>query len=212
MIKKDPKLGLIVHQLDLESLRIVSHADASFANLPDLKTQLGFIVLLTDKTGRVNWLHFRSYKCKRVVRSVLGGETHAFVDSFDAAYAIRHDLETMVGKTVTLSMVTDFDSLFKVIVQSSTTTERRLMIDIQASREAYQERKIDNVGWIKSDGNLADGLTKVNKPELIQRIMRTGQLDRIADQWVIRPPANNDDDRSCRDGTNLNNSTNGRQK
>lgn len=129
----------------MDSLRIISHAYASFANLPDLKTQLGFVVFLMDDTGRVNWLHFRSYKCKRVVRSVLGGETHAFVDSFEAAYAIRHDLETMIGRPVTLSMVTDSDSLFKVIVQSSTTTERRLMIDIQAGREAYQERKIDNM-------------------------------------------------------------------
>lgn len=193
-IKAEPKLGLIVHSLDLESLRLISHADASFANLSDLRTQLGFVVLPIDKTGRVNWFHFRSYKCKRVVRSVLGGETHAFVDSFDAAYAIRYDMQQMINKNIPLSLVTDSDSLFKVVVKSSTTTERRLMIDMLTAREAYQKREIDDMGWIRSDGNLADGLTKMNKVELIQKVMRTGKLDRIADQWVIRPPPQSDRD------------------
>lgn len=188
-----------MHKLDVSSLRIISHADASFANLADLKTQLGFVILLSDSTNPVNWLHFRSYKCKRVVRSVLGGETHAFADSFDAAYAIRYDIQKMVKQNVPLSMVTDSDSLFKVVVQSSTTTERRLMIDIQATREAYQERKIDNMGWVKSDGNIADGLTKINKMELIQHVMRTGRFDRVADQWVIRPLVNKSDSQSTGD-------------
>lgn len=48
IIKDKPYLGLICHKLDLNSLHIVVHTDASFANLPDLKTQLGFVVLLTD--------------------------------------------------------------------------------------------------------------------------------------------------------------------
>lgn len=70
-------MGLIVHKLKLESLHIIVHANSSFANLPDLKTQLGFVVFLSDYTKMVNWLPYSSYKCKRVVRSVLGGDTHA---------------------------------------------------------------------------------------------------------------------------------------
>lgn len=192
-INDEPKLGIIVHKLNMNSLRILVHADASFANLPDLKTQLGFIVLLADDTLRVNWLHFRSYKFKPVVRSVLGGDTHSFADSFDAAYDLRHDIEQMLDRKIPLCTVTDSDSLFKVIVQSSTTNERRLMIDIQACREAYQERKIDQIGWIKSDGNLADGLTKIDKVDLLKKVMRTGQLVWVADHWVICPPMTDHD-------------------
>lgn len=125
-IKDQPELGLIVHKLDLESLRLIVHAHISFGNLPDYKTQLGFVVLLSDKTNRVNWFHYRSYKCKRVVRSVLGGETHAFADAFDASYAIRHDLQKIMLRNVPLCIVTDSDSLFKVIVQSSNMTENAL--------------------------------------------------------------------------------------
>lgn len=180
-IKNEPELGRIGHKLDKASLRLIAHADSSFANLTDLRTQLGFVILLTDKTKRVNWLQFGSYKCKPIVRSVLGGETHAFVDSFDAAYATRHDMQTMLQQNIPLSVVTDSESLFKVIVQSSSTTEMRLMIDLQAAREAHQEHKIDDMGWIKSSGNLADGLTKINKPDLIQQTTRTGILDVIAD-------------------------------
>lgn len=88
--------------------------------------------------------------------------------------------------------MTDSDSLFKVIIQSYNMTEKRLMIDVQAGREAYHERKIDDMGWVRSENNLADGLTKLNKPELIQRTMKTGRLDIIADQWVIRPSVNDD--------------------
>lgn len=158
----NPDLGLIVHQLDLKSLRIIVHTYASFANLPDHKTQLGFFVLLTDDTRRVSWLHYRSYKCNRVVRSILGEEIHAFADAFDASYSIRHDLQNIMIRKVPLCILTDSDALFKVIVKSSNMTKRRLMIDIQAGCETNHNRDIDYMGWIKSKHNIADGLTNVN--------------------------------------------------
>lgn len=148
LIKKKPRIRLIIHRIDMDYLKIISHAVSLFANLPDRKKKLGFVVLLTDKTGRVNWLHFRIYKWKSVVRPVLVGETHASVDAFDGAYAIRHVLEDMIMKTVTLSLVTGSDSLLKVIILSSTTTKRLLMFDLKAGREPYQESRIDNMGWI----------------------------------------------------------------
>lgn len=185
-VKKEPGLGLKVHVLNRDKLRIISYADTSFANASDLGTQLGFVVFMTDGTKRVNWLHFRSYKCRRVVRSVLAGETHAFVDAFDSSFTLRHDLSEIVNSTIPLSLITDSESLFKVIVQSSTITEKRLMIDLQACREAYQEGEIDDVGWVKSGNNVADGLTKLGKAELVQKVMRTGTLSTVADQWVVR--------------------------
>lgn len=55
------------------------------------------------------------------------------------------------------------------------------MIDIQACREAYNERSIDNVGWVQSANNVADGFTKIDKVDLIQQVMRTGTLSTLAD-------------------------------
>lgn len=57
-----------------------------------------------------------------------------------------------------------------------------LMMDTKAGREAYRERKIDDMGWVKSNGNLADGLTKLKKAELIHQVMRTRRVEVIADQ------------------------------
>ena len=48
----------------------------------------------------------------------------------------RHELCTLSFK-ILLSMFTDSESLFKVIGKSTTTTEKRLMIDVKAAREAY---------------------------------------------------------------------------
>lgn len=65
------------------------------------------------------------------------------------------------------------------------------MVYIQAARKAYQERKIDNVWWLKSNSNLADGLTKLKIVELLKEAMRTGKFQVVADQWIIRPPLTN---------------------
>lgn len=95
-VKHDPDLGLKVHCLNKEKLTIISYADASFANVSHFRSQLGFVVFLADDTNRVNWLHYRSYKCRRVVRAVLAGETHAIVDSFDSAFTLHHDLSKII--------------------------------------------------------------------------------------------------------------------
>lgn len=42
------------------------------------------------------------------------------------------------------------------------------------------------MGWIKSTGNLADGVTKMNKSDVLQETMRTRIINVAADQWVIR--------------------------
>lgn len=187
-IKAEQKLGLQVHDLNKESMKIIAYSDASFANMTNLRTQLRFALFLSYDTNRINWLHYRSYKFKRVVRSVLAGEPHAFVDPFDVSFALRHVLSEIVNQQVPLNTVTDSESIFKIIVQSSTTTEKRLMIDLQACREAYDEGCIDNVGWVRSEYNVADCFTKMNKADFIQDIMRSGQLQNVLFQWIVHTP------------------------
>jgi hypothetical protein len=61
----------------------------------------------------------------------------AFSDGFDAAYSLKHDLQTILKRNVDALMYTDSLSLFDVIKKSSTTAEKRLMIDLVVVREAY---------------------------------------------------------------------------
>ena len=170
-------LSLRHSPLDENSLHVVGFADSSFSNNQDLSSQLGIIVVLTDATGTANVLHYNSYKSKRVVRSVLGGETYAFADVFDVAYSIRHDLRKILQKDVKLTLLTDSMSLFKVIINSSVTTEKRLMIDISAVREAYERSDIDFIGWISSKNNIANGLTKLGVCATLVEFLETHVLD-----------------------------------
>lgn len=58
------------------------------------------------------------------MRSVLEIITYAFANGFDATFMVRHDLERMMKKLVPLKLIKDSESIFKVIVKSSVTTEK----------------------------------------------------------------------------------------
>ena len=178
--------GLSFKKLDLESLYIRVYTDAAFANNIDLTSQLGYIITLCDKHNVCNVLSFRSYKSQRVVRSVLGGEIYAFADGFDSAYLLKHDLERILKRTIRICILTDSKSLFDTITKNSIITEKRLMIDVSAARQAYQRMEISDVGHISSKYNAADGLTKTKPcPALIQ-LLSTGKMDHPINQWIIR--------------------------
>lgn len=61
-----------------------------------------------------------------------------------------------------LTLLTESESVLKVVVNASKTTEKSLMIDMRASREAYHREEIRNFGWIRSEDNLVDGLHKAS--------------------------------------------------
>jgi hypothetical protein len=61
--KKPAERKLLYQNLELKSLRIVVHADASFANNEDLTYQLDFTIFLKDKTGRCNLVVCNTHTC-----------------------------------------------------------------------------------------------------------------------------------------------------
>jgi hypothetical protein len=63
--------------------------DASFANNRDLLSQIGFVIVLTDRNQDVNILYWSSIKCKRVTRSVLASKLYALAYGFDIGAAIK---------------------------------------------------------------------------------------------------------------------------
>ena len=83
-------------------------------------------------------------------------------------------------------MFTDSKSLFDVITKSSQTQERRLMIDLQAVRNAYTTHEISNVGFLRSEENPADGMTKPGKCAALDHLLRTGKADFAVSQWILR--------------------------
>lgn len=68
-------------------------------------------------------------------------------------------------------------SLFKVIINATKTTENRLMIDVRAAREAYEKFEINYLGYLCSDQNAVDGLTKPKSCAAFEKILEIGRLD-----------------------------------
>jgi hypothetical protein len=98
--------------------------------------------VLSDATDAYNVIHYTSYKPRRVVRSVLAGEIHAFVDELDYAYLLKRDLELILNTTISVQIITDSKSLFDTITTATYTTEKLLMIDVSLPREALKNHEI----------------------------------------------------------------------
>lgn len=88
------------------------------------------------------------------MRSFLGGETYAVADCFDAPFILKHDLKKIMGTKLPIKLLTDSGSLFKIMLRSTTTTGKRLIIGVRATREAFESEELSNIGWIKTKKHL----------------------------------------------------------
>jgi hypothetical protein len=183
--------GIMLPRVTFKTARIITYADASFANNRDLTSQLGYVCFLIDDGGNCAALAYKSLKARRVTRSVLAAETLAFSEAYDTAYMYRRILEQLHGLRFPITMLTDSKSLFDVITRASYTTEKRIMIDLAAAREAYEREELSDIGLVASENNLADGLTKPNKAaqDRLQGIITSGRHTPIVRQYVIRKRA-----------------------
>lgn len=178
--------SLLLPKLDIKTLRVIGFSDSSFANNHDLSSQIGYIVFLGDSSGMVAPIQFKSYKEKRVTRSAMSGEVIAFGDMSDYAITLAIELSTILSKHVPLLLLTDSKCLFDVVAKNSRTSEKRTMLDIAAVREAFREKTISDIGFVRSSHNVADGLTNAMSQKLLHQILKTGFLDLHIEQWIIR--------------------------
>lgn len=185
-VKTSADRGLIFSPVDVKSLYLKVYIDASFAGNKDCSSQIGFLILLCDTNNVCQVLDFSSRNSHRVVRSIMGGEVIAFGMGYDRAFILKHDLEQIYARKITLTMLTDSKQTFDVITKGSTTSERRLLIDICLAREAYAKGEIDHVGLVKSENNPADGLTKVKHCRALEDILVTGMDKNPVEQWIKR--------------------------
>ena len=167
-------------KLDLKSARIVLFTDAAFANSSEYASQLGFVVLLVDKLGKANIVHYGSGKCHRVTRSVMAAELLSLVNGYDHAFVIRHTLYELLGRYIPIDAYVDSKTTFNCVAKSASTQEKRLQIDVSSLREALHCNEIRKIAWISGKQNPADGLTRNVLPSpyhpLLQ-VLKTNRLD-----------------------------------
>lgn len=101
------------------------------------------------------------------------------------AFAILQDLKKMVGHPIPLTMLTDSDSLFKIIVKSTETIEKRMIVDVRAAREAYVTGAISHVRWIRTHHNIVDGVTKMENSSVLEDFLDKGTVSLNIGQWVM---------------------------
>ena len=117
---------------------------------------------------------------------MLSAEVVAFADLFDDAYALRSQVEQSLKCAVPMHLLTDSKSLFDIISKGSRSSEKRIMLDIRAAREAYQAREISNIGFVRSSDNLGDCLTKKNMQKALLQLLKNAKHEVKFEQWIIR--------------------------
>jgi transposase InsO family protein len=191
-LKANPELALRYPRLDKSTLRLLAYTDASLHNNGDFTSHLGYVILLADATGNCCVISFRSYKSKRVARSSMAAETMAFADTFDAAFSLKCDLTSILGKPLPLLILTDSKPLFDVLISSKYTTEKRLMIDLSAAREGFNRHDITIICLISSEDNIADAMTKLSSNNALQRLLTLHLINPKILQYVVDPATQND--------------------
>jgi len=172
-----PERGLRFVPLDLATIRIAVFTDSSFANNPDMSTQIGFVTVITDKDNKANIVHWSSVKCKRITRSVLAAELYAMSMGFDSASVIKSTIQQILDRPVDLVIYTDSKSLYDCLVKLGSTQEKRLMIDIFSLRQAYERREILEIVWIDGKYNIADAMTKEKCTNSLKALIETNKID-----------------------------------
>jgi hypothetical protein len=87
-LRKTASFTLKYPKLNINSLTLKVYMDASYANDFDGSSELDYIIFLADASGKCQPIIWSSHKSLRVIRSVLGSDTMAFADGFDAAYSL----------------------------------------------------------------------------------------------------------------------------
>ena len=89
----------------------------------------------------------------------------------------------------TMHLLIDSKSLLDIILKGSNTSKKRIMLGFHAALQAYRLHEISNIGFVRTNHNLADGLTKANMQGALYKLMATGKLEVEAEQWILRDAA-----------------------
>lgn len=83
-------------------------------------------------------------------------------------------------------MCTDSKCLFDLLIGITLRTEKRLIINLKGLREAYEVREVNEMLWITSEKNPADGFKKKGNFDALTALMENGKVDADPRAWIKR--------------------------
>lgn len=170
-VRKHPFLSLKYQLLDFQSLIIQEYSDASFSNTDDLKSQLGFIIFLVDKTNFCHILHFSRKSSKRVLGFLLAANNMLFSILFTK---ISHFPKTWKEWLTVPSLLLCYPthSLSSTISQNVHIPKKKLlMIDLTSICDACNADEISNAGFVGTSQNQIHHFTKLKHCEYLNTIL-----------------------------------------
>jgi hypothetical protein len=105
---------------------------------------------------------------------------------FDIGALVKSTIDKVLRIDLPLILCTDSKSLYKCLVKLGTTQEKRLMINIICLCQAYEQREIAEVRWIKGESNPANAITKSKSSNALKRLIDTNTLQLEVEEWVER--------------------------
>ena len=85
-----------------------------------------------------------------------------------------------------MGLLTDTKPLFDIISKSNRTSEKRILLDIRAAREGYENRDVSNIRLARSSANLADGLTEEEMQIEFFHLLKSAKHIVDCEQWILR--------------------------
>lgn len=78
-------------------------------------------------------------------------QEHALVEEFDAVYMIANDFQAVHNTVVPIDLFADSKRVFDAVTKGLETAEKRLLIDVLATRNTYQRFKIGAIGLVSGE-------------------------------------------------------------
>lgn len=151
---------VVISELEEGNIYWEAYADASFGNIDDGHTQIGYIISLTDGKKRCPIL-WKSRKSRRVAKSTIEAEALSVGEAVEGLIYLNSLWEEMIGgRKLGAYVKTDSRTLMTAIKSSTGVCSKRLKIDIAAIRETIESGEISEVQWIQGKRQVADILTK----------------------------------------------------
>ena len=180
--------------IDLATATLVTWADSSFANIDDVHSQFGLLIVATHNPEAVvagNFsqcivLGWNSGKCRRVVRSTLAAEGYATTEGIESTWWHRYlmvemqqpeiglkAVETEASKVHSL-VLSDSDSIVKTAHTDRSTSKQAdkiFKITIAMLREAIEKGQGVSLRWVPTWSMVADPLTKLMEAGALLSLM-----------------------------------------